>query len=428
MDLSLSSVGLEIDLLVLPGLADFGRPAAVFACRLRAECNSGGQAMTINPLHGLKVLDVSQGIAGPYCGALLARYGADVVKVEPPSGDWARGVGQTAGGHSALSAVYNVGKQGMKLDLKKAEAVELFLELAAQVDVVLESSRPGVADRIGIGYAAVKARNPRIVYLSISGFGEAGPYAERPCTDTVGQAFSGLMSNNLGMDGIPHNVDIPIVDIFTGLFAFQAVSMALMARQQTGEGRYCPVSLMGSIAEVQAAKMIDFHLEGGPPKTINAPAGAFKASDGYVALTTLHDGHFATVCKAIGAEHLIDDSKYAKALDRVDNNAQLRIEIEAVLAGDTRANWVRRLQDAGALSDQVNDLGDWMANPHVKSTQGYVMAEQPGLGPIPRPAPAAGTSANTRPAPTAGQDTDAVLGSFGIDAARIQRLRQAEAI
>ncbi|MFV0297584.1 MAG: CoA transferase, partial [Hyphomicrobiaceae bacterium] len=179
--------------------------------------------MTDAPLRGIKVLDASQGIAGPYCGALLARYGAEVFKVEPPSGDWVRAMGSGAGGHSALSAVYNVGKRGMVLDLKLPDAVKLFLEMAAECDVVLQSSRPGVAERIGIGYDHVKACNPTVIYLSVSGFGDEGPYAARPCTDTVGQAFSGLMSNNIGMDGIPHKVDIPIVDVFTGLYGFQAV-------------------------------------------------------------------------------------------------------------------------------------------------------------------------------------------------------------
>lgn len=380
--------------------------------------------MTIAPLNGIKVLDLSQGIAGPYCGALLARYGADVIKIEPPAGDWSRGVGNNAGGHSALSAVYNVGKRGMILDLKQAAAVDLLLELSSQCDVVLESSRPGVADRLGIGYDQIKACNPRIVYLSISGFGESGPYAERPLTDTVGQAFSGLMSNNHGMDGIPHKIDIPIVDVFTGLFAFQSVSMALMARTQTGEGAFCPVSLMGAIAEVQAAKMIDYHLEGGPPKTLNAPAGAFMTANGYMALTTINDAHFENVCKAIGANHLLENPNYKKALDRVDHSEALRADMEAVLVTDTREAWVKRLQAAGALADQVNDLGDWMANAHVKEIGAVAFAEQPGLGAIPRPAPAAGTSATTAPSPTPGQHTDEIMSGFGLTQDRIAALRE----
>ncbi|MFT5507303.1 MAG: crotonobetainyl-CoA:carnitine CoA-transferase CaiB-like acyl-CoA transferase [Hyphomicrobiaceae bacterium] len=379
-------------------------------------------------LNGIKVLDLSQGIAGPYCGTLLSRYGADVIKIEPPSGDWSRGIGNTSDGQSALSAVYNVGKRSLVLDLKQPSAVELVLELCEQCDVILESSRPGVADRLGIGYAQVKARNPAIVYLSISGFGETGPYAGRPCTDTVGQAFSGLMSNNHGLDGVPHKIDIPIVDIFTGLFAYQSVSMALMARAQTGEGRFCDVSLMGSIAEVQAAKMVDYHIEGGPPKVLNAPAGAFLTSNGYIALTTLNDTHFETVCRAIGADHLLDNPNYKKRADRVDHNNQLRVDLEAVLATDTREAWVKRLQDAGALADQVNDLGDWMKNAHVEAIAAVAFADQPGLGVIPRPAPAGGSIANTAPSPSAGQHTHEVLNGFGLDAVRIAALKQAGAI
>ena len=316
----------------------------------------------------------------------------------------------------------------MILDLKQPSAVELVLELSTQSDVILESSRPGVADRLGIGYSQIKARNPRIVYLSISGFGESGPYAERPLTDTVGQAFSGLMSNNHGMDGIPHKIDIPIVDVFTGLFAFQSLSMALMARAQTGEGAFCPVSLMGAIAEVQAPKMIDYHLEGGPPKTLNAPAGAFMTANGYMALTTINDAHFERVCRAIGAEHLLENPNYKKALDRVDNSDALRADLEALLATDTREAWVKRLQDAGALADQVNDLGDWMANTHVKEIAAVAFADQPGLGTIPRPAPANGRSATARPSPAPGAHTDAILGDFGLSSERIAALRSAGAI
>lgn len=304
----------------------------------------------------------------------------------------------------------------------------MLLDLAQHCDVVLESSRPGVADRLGIGYAAIKARNPRIVYLSISGFGEDGPYAARPCTDTVGQAFSGLMSNNHGMDGIPHKVDIPVVDIFTGLFAFQSVSMALMARDQTGEGRFCAVSLMGAVAEVQAAKMIDYHLAGGPPKTLNAPAGAFMTANGFMALTTINDAHFENVCRAIGADHLLENPNYKQALDRVAHDAALRADLEAVLATDTREAWVERLQAAGALADQVNDLGDWMANAHVNAIDAVTWHDQPGLGSIPRPAPANGTAATTSPSPAVGEHTDAVLTALGIDADRIATLRNAGAI
>ncbi|MFV0295964.1 MAG: CoA transferase, partial [Hyphomicrobiaceae bacterium] len=171
--------------------------------------------------------------------------------------------------------------------------------------------------------------------------------------------------------------------------------------------------------------LIDYHLEGGPPKTLNAPAGAYKARDGYVAITTLSDAHYINVCKAIGAGHLIEDPRYRKMADRVDNNQSLREDLEAVLAKDDRAAWVKKLQAAGALADQVNDLGDWMGNEHVRAINAFSMMEQPGLGVIPRPLPAGGSTATNAPSPRQGEHTDDVLAAFGMDAKRIKELRDA---
>ena len=380
------------------------------------------------PLEGIRVLDASQGIAGPHVGMLLARYGAEVIKIEPPSGDWGRTAGPTQNGQSAISAVYNLGKKSLALDLKKPEAVALVLDMAATADVMIESSRPGVAARIGIGPEAVRARNPRLVYLSVSGFGQDGPLVAQPCTDTVAQAFSGLMSNNQGTDGVPRKLDIPIIDVLTGLYGFHTVAMALMERAATGQGRYAAVSLTGCIAEVQAARMIDYHLAGGPPKVLNAPAGAFRAADGYVALTALSDTHFRRIAAALGADHLAEDPKYATAPARVDNAAELKGIIEGILATATVDEWVGRLAAHDVLGNRVNDLGDWMTEPHVKATGGVALHDQPGLGQIPRPA-AQGAPGNVPPAsPGIGEHTGQILREFGLDDAAIADLRDAGAL
>ena len=158
------------------------------------------------PFRGLRVLDFGQGVASPYAGYLLAANGADVIKVEPPEGDWSRRLGTTYGNHSALSAVYNRGKRGLVLDLKKSEGIETAMKLAADADVLIEGFRPGVMDRLGLGYDALSKDNSRLIYLSISGFGQQGPYSQRPCSDSVAQAFSGLVAVNVGADGTPHRV------------------------------------------------------------------------------------------------------------------------------------------------------------------------------------------------------------------------------
>lgn len=187
---------------------------------------------------GLRVLDLGQGVAAPYCAMLLAMHGAEIVKLEPLEGDWSRGLGTQYGGqHTAMSAHNNRGKKSLALDLKSPAAREIALRLADRADIVIEGFRPGVADRLGLGYDALAARNPRLLYLSVSGFGQDGPYAQVPCTDSVAQAFSGLMSVNLGNDGAPHRVGAIIIDTLTGLYAAQALAVALYARERTGRGR-----------------------------------------------------------------------------------------------------------------------------------------------------------------------------------------------
>ena len=165
---------------------------------------------------GLRVLDLGQGVAAPYCAMLLAMHRAEVIKLEPLAGDRSRGLGTRYGDHTAMSAHYNRGKRGLALDLKAPAAREIALSLAARADIVIEGFRPGVAARLGLGYDELRARSPRLLYLSVSGFGQEGPYAAVPCTDSVAQAFSGLMSVNLGNDGSPHRVGAIIVDTLTG--------------------------------------------------------------------------------------------------------------------------------------------------------------------------------------------------------------------
>jgi len=169
------------------------------------------------PFAGLKVVDLSQGIAGPYAGMLLAQYGADVIKVEPPEGDWARALGRRYGDLSAFVIAANLGKRAIVLDLKAEEGRATLRRLVASADVFLESFRPGVAARLGFGYPDVAALSPRVIYLSVSGFGQTGPDAERPGVDTVFQAFTGLMSMNRGIDGIPHRVGVIVMDMATAL-------------------------------------------------------------------------------------------------------------------------------------------------------------------------------------------------------------------
>ena len=195
------------------------------------------------PYRGLRVLDFGQGIASPYCAMLLGVYGADVIKVEPPEGDWSRYLGTTYGNHTTLSAVYNRGKRSLCLDLKHKDGIAIAQRLAREADVLIEGFRPGVAARLGLGYESLSRDNPGLIYLSVSGFGQSGPYSKRPGSDSVAQAFSGLVSINVGTDGTPHRVGTTISDVVTGVYAFQAISTTLFARASVGTGRWIDVNL-----------------------------------------------------------------------------------------------------------------------------------------------------------------------------------------
>jgi crotonobetainyl-CoA:carnitine CoA-transferase CaiB-like acyl-CoA transferase len=200
--------------------------------------------MTVDDAYaGLRVLDLGQGIAAPYCAMLLAMHGAEVIKVEPIGGDWSRGLGTAYGDHTAMSAHYNRGKRSLALDLKAPAAREIALDLAKRADIVIENNRPGVMTRLGLGYPALSVLNPRLVYVSISGFGQEGPNVALPCTDSVAQAYSGMAAINIGGDGAPHRIGTTIIDALTGLYAAQAVGPALYARERKGVGRRIAVSL-----------------------------------------------------------------------------------------------------------------------------------------------------------------------------------------
>jgi len=323
---------------------------------------------SVSPLQGLRVLDLSQGIAGPGCGMLCALWGADVIKVEPPTGDWIRGLGTKHGQQSASAIPYNTGKRSIAVDLKRQAGVDAVLALAKVADVVLESFRPGVVDRLGVGFATVKALNPDVVFASVSGFGQSGPYVHRPCSDTVAQAFSGLMSANLGRDEIPHKIDTTIIDAITSLYAFQSVSMNAMASRQgdaNAKGVHLDLSLIGSAAAIQAPKIVDWALVGGSAGALNAPAGSYKTSDGWIAITLVKESQFASMMHALELGELVTDTRYQSFALRSDNIAPLRESIEQRLVQQPTAHWIEHLSANDVLCNAIYDYGDWLDDEQV---------------------------------------------------------------
>ncbi len=380
-----------------------------------------------SPYAGVRVLDLSQGVAAPHCGMLLAQHGADVIKVEPPGGDWARGLGATYGEHSALSATYNVGKRSIALDLKSPAAVAAVLRIAEGCDVALESFRPGVADRLGVGYAAVSAHSPRILYASVSGFGQTGPYRDRPCTDTVAQAFTGFMSINRGRDGIPHKVDTIIMDAVTGVYAFAAVAAALAGRGDAAAGRHLDLSLAACGAAVQAPKVAEQALEGGRPQRLNSPAGTYRTADGWIAITLTRDGHFHRLCEAVGLPELIEDPRFASFGQRARHHDALVALLSERLATRDTAEWRRILMARDVLAERILTHGDWLIDPQTRATGMAQPVEVPGMGAVPLPLVPGRTAHRGRP-PAVGEHGRDVLAEAGYGTAEIESLAAAGAL
>ena len=380
-----------------------------------------GQRGLTGAFAGLRVLDVSQGLAGPYCGALFAQHGAEVVKVEPPEGDWGRFLGTRYGDHSALDLFVNRGKRSLAIDLRHADGRAALLRLADRADVVIESFRPGVAARLGIGQEAVLARNPSAVYVSISGFGQHGPAAARPGTDTVIQAYTGLMMLNRDASGRPNKVGFLVPDTVTGLYAFSAASTALYARRESGLGQYLDVSLMHGTAAFLAPKIIEFELEGGEPRAINAPAGSYPTRDGWIAITLSKEDHFTAIARVLGGDHLVSDPRYATFEARADHMATLRPALEAVLRTRDTAEWIARFTAADVLCNRIHTFDEWLADPQVVANGLAEPATIDGVGAF-HSIRVPGVGASVDGWPEVGADGPAVLADAGFGVAEIAAL------
>ena len=370
------------------------------------------------PYRGLRVLDFGQGIASPYCAMLLGVYGADVIKVEPPEGDWSRYLGTTYGSHTALSAVYNRGKRSLCLDLKQQAGIGIARRLARDCDVFIEGFRPGVAARLGIGYEDLARDNPGLIYLSVSGFGQDGPYAKRPGSDSVAQAFAGLVSVNVGNDKTPHRVGTTISDVATGVYAFQAIATALFARASVGTGRWIDVNLAQSTAALLGHKVAEHVLEGGAPRALNVPAGSYQTSDGWLMVTLVNEAQYKRLCATIGRDDLAGDPRFADFASRADSADALIPQLREVFVTQPSETWLARLHAADIIAERILNPGEWLRNVHVAATKAAVCQDTPGGGLVyaPRtPGLMNFSEDQLRPAPDIGQDSRAVLLEAGFD-------------
>jgi crotonobetainyl-CoA:carnitine CoA-transferase CaiB-like acyl-CoA transferase len=376
------------------------------------------------PFAGLKVVDLSQGIAGPYCAMLLAQHGAEVIKVEGiGEGDWARTLGTRYGSQTAFSIIGNLGKKSIAVDLKSAAGKDVVWRLLKGADVFLEGFRPGVIKRLGFDYDTVAAREPRLLYLSISGFGQTGPLSERPAMDPVLQAYTGLMNENRGEDGIPHRVPVIVVDMSTALYAFQALSAALYARRDEARGRYIDVSLMQSATALQSIRLMASHLDGGTTRA----SGVFRTADGWMTMAIVADRDWQSLCEAMGRPELAEDPRFATLAARTANVEAFYAVLNPLLAAEPWAVWTERLTKARLMHQRVNSYADFLDQPQVRETGLIQWLAQAGLNrevPVPAlpgmPRQAVGTLRGT--APATGEHTAAILAAHGFSSAEIDKL------
>lgn len=379
------------------------------------------------PYEGLKVVDISQGIAGPYAAMLLAQYGAEVVKVEPLEGDWSRSLGRRYGDQTAFSIAGNLGKRSVAVDLKSEEGREIVYRLIEDADVFIEGFRPGVTARLGFGYEEISRRNPRILYLAVSGFGQKGPLSTRPGMDPVLQAFTGMLDANKGEDGIPHRVPIIPIDMATALYGFQAVCTALYARRNEAQGRYIDANLLQSSASLQIVRMMATYLEKGEMEVSRVPTGVFPTKDGWINLVILREPQFATLCEALEIPEIAADPRYATNADRMKCPDEVNGIVNEALSKRTSDEWCERLSAAGLLHEKVRDYAEFLAHPHVEALGAVSWLDQPGVAePVPFPnapgltPPEKGTARGTSPG--LGEHTNDVLGEIGLSAERVADL------
>jgi crotonobetainyl-CoA:carnitine CoA-transferase CaiB-like acyl-CoA transferase len=377
------------------------------------------------PFKGLKVVDLSQGVAGPYCAMMLAQYGANVMKVEPTdTGDWSRALGTVYGDHTAYSIPANLGKRSIALDLKSADGKAVLWRLIEGADVFLQGFRPGVIDRLGFGYTAVAAKEPRILYVSVSGFGLTGPLAERPAMDPVLQAYTGLMAENRGEDGIPHRIPIISIDMSTAIYAFTAVSAALYARRDEPAGRHIEASLMQGGASLQVVRMMGSYLDGGAVRPVIAPSGIYQTQDGWLSITVVRTFEWEAYCKAIGRDDLGADPRYRTNAEREPHTPDLNAILRPLLRSRPTAHWSAALTEHRVMHEALNSYTEFLKQPHVSESGAVAWTSHPHVGQaIPLPnligLPPFADGAARSVSPSKGEHSTAILREHGYADAEI---------
>ena len=399
------------------------------------------EAKTAGLLDGCVVLDLTRVLAGPYCGMLLADMGATVIKVENPNGgDDTRKMGPFINDNSVYYANFNRSKLGCTLNLKETEGKKLFLELVKKADVVIENYRPGTMEKLGLGYEALKAANPGIIYGAVSGFGHTGPLNKRAGYDIVGQAMGGLMSTTGWPGGPATRVGTPMGDVLGGLNLAVGVLAALVNRQKTGLGEMVDVALVDSVASAMENITMIYQATGRVPERIGNryestyPYDSFPAKDGDVIIAAGNNKLFGILCEVMGRSELKEDPRFREIKDRVANHEQVREVVSEWTRRYTIDEIDHKLNSAGCPASAVNTIDRLVRDPQIAGAREmFPEIDQPGIGRLQitaAPQKLTRTKACPRkPAPLLGEDNEAVYGGLlGLSAEDLGRLTAAGVI
>jgi formyl-CoA transferase len=388
--------------------------------------------VTERALEGVRVLDVTQVMAGPYCAMQLCDMGADVIKVEPPDGDSTRRMAGATGTDSAAFNAVNRGKRGIVLNLKSPSGREAFGRLARRTDILIENYRPGVMRGFGLDYETLSADDPQLIYASISGYGQTGPDAGKGGFDLVAQGVTGLMSITGQPAGPPVKVGVPLTDLGAALFATSAILAALHYRTRTGRGQYIDTSLIDAGVAMSVWEATEFFSTGNPPQAMgsahrmSAPYQAIRCADGHITIAAANDRLFRRLGELLERSDWLSDPDFADDTHRVRNREKLAREIEAITCQRPRAHWLTLFEANGLPCGRINDYQQVFADPHIRARGLVVETDHPSLGRIRTLGAPVKMSLTPptpgRPAPLLGQHTREVLREIGYADEDIERL------